>query len=157
MQPIKGYESLYAVTENGEVYSYESRKFLRQSRERNGYMKVKLCKDGVQKTWLVHRLVADAFIPNPCNLPCVNHISENKLDNSVGNLEFCTHAYNNAYGTRIERTYKSVWCNELGKLFQSVKEAAEELSLDRSAIVKVCKGKKKSTHGYTFSYAEVRA
>ena len=157
MRNIKGYEGLYAVTENGEVYSFQSGKFLRQTTDSNGYLKVKLCKDGVRKTHNVHRLVADAFIPNPHNLPCVNHISENKRENSVSNLEYCDHAYNNAYGTRTARTRKKVYCNEVNRLFDSIREAAEALGADASKIVKVCKGKKKSTQGYTFRYVEVAA
>lgn len=155
MLPIKGYEGLYTITENGEVYSLQSGKFLRQSVDRGGYAKVNLSKDGVKKTHLVHKLVAGAFILNPHNLPCVNHISENKTDNRACNLEYCNHAYNNAFGTRTERTYKSVFCHELGKMFDSVGLASKELGVDASKIVKVCKGKLKSTHGYTFSYGEV--
>lgn len=155
MRTIKGYDGLYAVTKSGEVYSYRSGKFLKQTVDSNGYLKVNLCKDGAKKTHLVHRLVAEAFIPNPDNLPCINHVSENKLNNRVENLEYCSHAYNNAYGTRITRIQRAVYCHELNKLFGSIRDAAKELGADASKIVKVCNGKLKSTHGYTFSYGEV--
>ena len=69
-----------------------------------GYLAVVLCENGKRKTFLVHRLVAQAFIPNPNNLPQVNHKDEDKTNNTVENLEYCDQFYNNIYGTRIQRT-----------------------------------------------------
>lgn len=69
----------------------------------NGYKVVILYKDGKKKTYLVHRLVAIAFIPNPNNLPIINHKDENKTNNNVNNLEWCTYEYNNTYGTARKR------------------------------------------------------
>lgn len=66
-----------------------------------GYYQVRLYKNGIKKRPKLHRLVAEAFLPNPNNLPCVNHIDEDKSNNTVNNLEWCTVAYNNTYGNRI--------------------------------------------------------
>ena len=78
-------------------------KQLALSLNRQGYYTISLTKDKKQKNWLVSRLVAIAFIPNPDNLPCVNHKDENSQNNKVENLEWCTRAYNNSYGTICER------------------------------------------------------
>ena len=69
----------------------------------NGYLRVRFTINKKIYRLLVHRLVAQAFIPNPLNLPCVNHKDENKLNNCSNNLEWCNHTYNNNYGTRNER------------------------------------------------------
>ena len=96
---ITGFEGLYRVNKFGEVYSLISNKtlkqFLRGSREDNKYLVVELHKNKIGKTISVHRIVAEAFIPNPDNLPCVNHKDGNKYNNNVDNLEWCTYSMNN--------------------------------------------------------------
>lgn len=105
---VVGYEQFYQVSNKGRVrrkrddFVYKSRTFT------NGYKNVLLYKDGRWhrtggKSELVHRMVAMAFIPNPNNLPQVNHKDENKENNCVENLEWCTQKYNNEYGTAKER------------------------------------------------------
>lgn len=103
MVDIKGYEGLYAVTKDGQIWSYRSNKFLSSHISNSGYMRVHLSKNNVGKNYSVHRLVAEAFISNPKNYPCVNHKDENKLNNNVDNLEWCTNQYNLNYGTLTER------------------------------------------------------
>lgn len=117
---IKGYEGLYQISNFGNVKSLERDKiypngkiqpkkeqFLKPFINGGGYPTVRLCKKSKVKNYTVHRLVATAFIPNPDNLPCVNHKDENKQNNNVENLEWCSVAYNNNYGTRLERVSSS--------------------------------------------------
>lgn len=112
---VKGYEGLYQVSNMGRVRSvarvvtwknqqtksYKSR--MMKIREKNGYRVVSLYKNHKSKDNRVHRLVADAFIENPNNLPFINHIDEDKSNNKVDNLEWCTRQYNNNYGRRNEK------------------------------------------------------
>ena len=98
---IEGYEGRYKVSNKGRVYDNKLDKFI--GYESLGYMCVALCKDKKQKKCRVHRLVAQAFIPNPDNLPGINHKDENKTNNCVENLEWCTVKYNTNYGTSIQR------------------------------------------------------
>lgn len=103
VKPIIGYEGLYEVTSNGLVFSVDrysadgkhlKRKEIKGGKFSNGYEFVCLRKDGVNHNCLKHRLVAEAFIPNPDNLPVVNHKDGNIHNNSVDNLEWCTQRYN---------------------------------------------------------------
>ena len=103
MQDIKGYEGIYAVTEDGQVWSYRRKKFLKPYDTGRGYKKVDLYLKGKREKRYIHRLVAEAFIPNPENKPQVNHKDENKDNNSVGNLEWMTSKENNNYGTAKQR------------------------------------------------------
>lgn len=103
MKDIEGYEGLYAITSCGKVWSYKSKKFLKARYDKDGYISVALRKDGKTKYFFVHRLVAMAYIPNPNNLPEVNHKNEIKSDNNINNLEWCTRKYNANYGTIKER------------------------------------------------------
>lgn len=102
--PIHGFSD-YLIDTNGNVYSTKSKRFLKCT-NRKGYVKVTLCTNGVTKDFSLHRLVASTFIPNPNNLPQVNHIDGNKLNNNVSNLEWCTssqnikHAYDNGIGRK---------------------------------------------------------
>ena len=159
MKDILGYEGLYAITSCGKVWSYRSKKFLKPDKKNSGYLQVGLHKDSEQKKYLVHRLVAEAYLPNPNNLPCVNHKDENKENNALPNLEWCDRSYNINYGNRNKRVSqtlsKPVYCIELNKTFDGAAAAARELGLDSSHITKCCKGKQKTTGGYHWRYQEV--
>lgn len=112
---IQGYEGLYQVNSLGEIKSlshktqnrqgvyYTNNKILKSTLNNKGYLTVKLTKQGKQKGFKIHRLVAIAFIKNELNLPQVNHKDENKENNKVDNLEWCTNKYNANYGTKAKR------------------------------------------------------
>lgn len=117
---VVGYEGLYQVSSLGNIKilgkqvvdcgkggtvrkRYFKSRLMRLQVNAQGYYTVSLTKDRRQHNKLVSRLVAEAFIPNPNNLPCVNHKDENPKNNSVSNLEWCTRAYNNSYGTICQR------------------------------------------------------
>jgi len=125
-KPVLGFEDYYEVSNKGRVKSL-SRKVKSVSHgkviyrntgtgilkggfyggHKSRYLGVVLCAKGLQQQYMIHRLVAEAFIPNPDNLPEVNHKDENKMNNCVDNLEWCTTRYNLNYGTRNERIGKS--------------------------------------------------
>ena len=100
---IPGYEGLYEVSNKGNVRNVRRNTLLRLPKTNKGYIQVVLCKNGIMNGLKVHRLVAQAFIPNPDNLPMVNHKDEDKTNNNVDNLEWCDAKYNSNYGTSIER------------------------------------------------------
>lgn len=103
MKDIQGYEGLYAITSCGRVWSYKSKRFLMPYKNNKGYLLIKLSKNNVRKAYTIHRLVAEAYIPNPENKEQVNHKDENKENNCVNNLEWMTNEENGRYGTRLER------------------------------------------------------
>ena len=174
MKDIKGYEGIYAVTEDGQVWSYIKNKFLRPTGKT--YKGVCLCKDGKHTTYYVHRLVAEAYLPNPNNLPQVNHKDENPTNNHVNNLEWCDRFYNMNYGTVKQRLadmrkgttlsdeYKSaikhtctekygipVICVELNKVYSSIADATRETGF---RWISAClHGRQKTAGGYHWRYA----
>ena len=159
---IEGYEGLYQISNLGRVKSLRNNKarkekILKVKKNTTGYLYLSLYKNNVSKNYLLHRLVAKAFLENPNNYPCINHKDENKENNNINNLEWCTYLYNSRYGTRTERIVKSrlisIYCLETNKCYNSIKQASEKLNLDSSKIVKVLKGRQKQTKGYTFRYA----
>lgn len=160
MRDIKGYEGLYAVTSCGKVWSYRRQKFISPDKDKKGYLHVSLCKDGKRKRHTVHRLVAEAYIPNPEGKAQVNHLNEIKTANYINNLSWATSKENNNYGTRNIRIGKSgekpVYCVELDKVFSSATSAARELGLAANAICGCCKGRYgyKTHGGYHWKYAE---
>lgn len=104
---------MYIATVDGYIYSLYNRnkgepRKLRPTISEGGYCRVRIYVDGKVKRLLIHRAVAEAFIPNPKNYPTVNHKDENPYNNSMDNLEWCTQKYNNNYGTRNERMAKSL-------------------------------------------------
>jgi hypothetical protein len=123
-KPVRGYEGFYVVDQFGRVYGvdrtttvldngriYEKPipgKQMKQSLHTKGYKTVTLTKDGKSKTAFVHRIVAEAFIDNPDNLPMVNHKDEDKTNNFVENLEWCTASYNRTYGKAVEKHAKTL-------------------------------------------------
>ena len=105
-RPIVGFEGLYEVSNTGQVRNCRG-KLLRPGLNHNGYLKCVLCKKGKTKTIYIHRLVAQAFIPNPQDLPQVNHKDEDKTNNSVDNLEWCSSKYNVNYGCAQDKRVKT--------------------------------------------------
>lgn len=97
----------YQVSNFGRIRSLKTYKILKQHSRGNGYMSVNLSHHGKRFNFSIHRLVAEAFIPNPDNLPEVNHKDENKFNNNVTNLEWCDRKYNINYGTAIQRMLES--------------------------------------------------
>lgn len=159
MKDILGYEGLYAVTSCGKVWSYRSQKFLTPKvRKRDGRIEVLLSVNNERKTYFVHRLVAETYIPNPLGLPEVNHKDENPAHNYVGNLEWCDRMYNQHYGTAIERMGKSkskpVYCVELNQEFYGAREAERQTGISHVCIGNCCRGKQKTAGGYHWRYAD---
>lgn len=163
MKEIKDYPG-YFITEDGKVWSSKSNKFL-SFKDVNGYNKVQLYHNKKRKYFFVHRLVAEAFIPNPNNLPYVNHKDENRKNNNVDNLEWCTTKYNNNYGNRIKKMKQALlnkngkeiaMCDiateEIIKTFPSVSEAARYLNKNHSNIIATLKGRQKTCYGYKWRY-----
>lgn len=157
MKDIKGYEGLYAITSCGKVWSYRAQRFLKPSDNGIGYLKVSLKKEGKVEYRFVHRLVAEAYIPNPENKPQVNHKDENKEHNYVNNLEWISHKDNCNHGTRNKRIAEKIstpiYCEELDKVFPSAHEAGRQLGISNSHISDCCRGNRKTCGGYHWRYA----
>lgn len=149
MKDIKEYEGLYAVTSCGRIWSYRSKKFLKNQLDRYGYEYVNLKFQGKCKKEKIHRLVAEAYIPNPDNLPQVNHKDEVRNHNWVGNLEWCSAKYNTLYSQS-----KKVECIETGEIFESITDAANSINRHKGNLSKCLKGKTKTCAGYHWQYAE---
>lgn len=178
---IKGYEGLYQVSNFGRVRSLDrivngnwknpnikrNGKILKINILPSGYCRVLLSKDGKTKLHYVHRLVATAFIPNPNNYPCVNHKDENKQNNCVENLEWCTQKYNNNYRNRQKKIAKK---NTNGKMskpvlqydlqgnfikeWPSIMEIERQLGFDQGYISNCCNGKYKTAYGYIWKFKD---
>lgn len=162
---IPEYEDRYQVSNLGRVRSLKDKhgkyreKILKEYTTIHGYKEVILFKKGSGKHYVIHRLVAKAFIPNPNNLPEVNHKDEDKNNNCVNNLEWCSREYNNNYGTRNKRVSEKmsenmkgntnakrqkIKCITTGEIFESIAEAERKYKVNHSDISKCCKGKRKS-------------
>ena len=159
---IEGYEGLYQVSNLGRVRSLNCRGhkgcigILTPRLDGKGYEMVALYKEGKARNTKVHRLVAQAFIPNPNNYPQVNHKDENKTNNDVKNLEWCTNEYNHNYGTRNERVAKSLSikaiCITTGEIFNSMREACRKYNIHTGSMTECCQGKRKTAGGYKWEY-----
>ena len=147
------------VKGNGGLYKIEE-KILKSIKKRDGYLQINLSKEGKQKTCLIHRLVASTFLDNPNNFFEVNHIDEDKTNNRVDNLEWCSREYNCNYGTRNKRISIPILQFSLdGKLIRkwnSTREVEKELNIAHSQITACCKKRKnyKSAGGFIWRYAD---
>lgn len=158
---IDGYEGLYRISNLGNVSHYTKKSGWTNKKltlGTTGYLKVQLWKNNKSKTVNVHRLVAKAFIDNPSNLPFINHIDEDKTNNKVSNLEWCTHEYNCEYGTAKERSAfkrrKAIICIDTGDIFSCAREASEKYNISRQGIASCCKGDRKTCGGYHWEYIQ---
>ena len=169
---ILGYEGLYQVSNWGRVRSldrwikscYGSKQFIRGKILKlciglSNYLFVSLCKNGKHTNFLVHRLVAEAFLDNPDNLPQVNHKDEDKQNNHYLNLEWCTHEYNINYGTRNEKCSKKLskpvlqytLDGQFVKEWKSIKECGRNGFVSAN-IYKCCNGKRKKHKCFIWRY-----
>lgn len=170
--PIKNYESYYEVSNLGRIRSldrivkngktttrFQKGRVLshRVNTKRFGYCEVSLRVNKVEKRFKVHRLVAEAFIPNIDNKPFVNHIDGNKENNSVSNLEWCTDKENKKHGWGAglytsDHIKKRIICNETKIEYESITDASRNIPCDRRYLQKHLQGEVKSVKGYTYSY-----
>lgn len=174
---IKDYENLYKISNYGRVKSLEritycgnrlKPRILKSSINKYGYECIYLTKYAKTKTLSVHRLVGIAFMPNEKNLPEINHKDENKLNNHVDNLEWCTHKYNSSYGTRvariipktIDKTRTEVDQYTLDgkflKTWYSMNEASRTLGISQQNISKCCYNTRNSAGGYKWCFHRER-
>ena len=159
---IKGYEGKYQVSNYGNVKSLNyhrtgKERLLKPTLQKKGYLYVSLCKP--LKKFKIHRLVAETFIPNPDNLPQVNHKDEDKTNNYVGNLEWCSLLYNINYGNgiiksckkRCKKVYQYTMDWVLVREWESIRECGRN-GFNQGNIVSCCKGERKTHKGYRWKY-----
>ena len=174
---VEGYEGFYQVSNLGRIrsldryvngnhitcdFQFVKGKMLKLKNNRSGYPTVMLRKNGTFKTVLVHRLVAKAFIPNPNNLPYINHKDENPTNSTVTNLEWCTPTYNLKYSDVFERINSSKFrkviqfdmdMNEIRR-WDSLKSAAESIGVAQQNISRCCRGRCYSCGGFKWKYED---
>lgn len=176
---IEGYEGLYMVSNMGKVKSLNygntgQEKNLKLIKDKDCYLQVHLCKNRKLNTFKVHRLVAAAFIPNPENKPCIDHVNTIRDDNRAINLRWCTAKENNNNPiSRKRHINKSPVVGKIGKdnynskkVYQyslddklirkwySMMDVQRELGFSYSAISQCCSGKLKTAYGFVWKYAE---
>lgn len=173
-KPIEG--TYYTVSNFGRVKSLPRNtaheRILKQRLNRDGYYYVNLSINGKTKTYKPHRLVAQMFIPNPNNLPQVNHKDGDKTNNNIDNLEWCDASYNQKHAVKLGLTHpwmkgvKGKNCmfskkiyqydmeNNLIKEWDCMSDVQRELGIPVPHLVRVCKGQRKTTRGYKWSYAK---
>ena len=149
---IQGFEGEYAISNKGNVKNLKSGRILGERYNSMGYKQIKL----KGKYYLIHRLVALAFIDNPNNLPQVNHIDENKKNNNVSNLEWCTALYNinyssHKYSCKINQLTLD---GELVKAWESSMQINRETGYSPGNIINCCRGKYKQAYGYRWQYVD---
>lgn len=166
---IDGYEGLYQVSNHGNVKSVDRHvrqkssngeqvriirgRLLKQRIQNNGYYIVWLCKNGVSKVFTVHRLVANAFIPNLSNKKDVNHKNGVKTDNGVYNLEWCSRSENikHSYNILKHQHWKTkIKCKETNIVYDSIRDASRKLGINASSIGNNIHGRNKSVSNLHF-------
>ncbi len=148
---IEGYEELYQVSNFGRVKSLINNIIMIPNIDNKGYYKIDLRKKGKTTRYSIHRLVAQAFISNPDNLPFINHIDENPSNNHVDNLEWCTPQYNSEYSNSKTISQFDLNGNFIQK-FTNINKVARDLNIPSADISRVCKGKLNTSGGYLWRY-----
>lgn len=175
-KPVPGYEDNYYLDpENMVVVNKKTGRSLKTQRDGAGYAEVQLWKNNKGQHRPLHRLFAEAYIPNPDNLPCINHKDEDPMNYSLDNLEWCTQSYNQKYGTANDRRGPKISAASKGKpkpwvaeqkgkpivaidpfgdrtSYPSAREAGRQLGIDQSHITSVLRGRRRMACGYTFQY-----
>lgn len=174
---VIGYEGKYQVNTKGEIRSLNYGRMnkiclLKPYLGNRGYLSVVLSKGNKTKIKMVHKLVAESFIPNGDNKPFIDHINNIKTDNRVENLRWVTHKENmrNPLTRKrfsesakkrpisenaLKNWQKRIYCKELNKTFDSITQASKELNIPISCICRVCSGNRPHTRGYHFEYVNV--
>ncbi len=157
---VKGYEGLYKVSNFGNVKTIKNNKILKiNTTGEYGY--VALYRDRKKTIKKIHRLVAENFIENPNNYPCVNHKDENKWNNKVDNLEWCTQKYNCNYKNRNKKLSKSKCRFKIKqidlngktiKIWQDIWELRNNTSYNTHVIRQCCQKRCKTSYGYKWEY-----
>ena len=166
-EDIKGYKGYYQVSNKGRIKSLErivksknnsfktqSGKLLKLATDSQGYSIVNLSKKNKQMTRTVHRLVAETFIPNPYNKNQVNHIDENKKNNNIKNLEWCSAQYNTQYslGKKVRQISN---CGKYIKTWASAAEVERQLGINNTSISACCNNIRKTAGGYKWEFTNV--
>ena len=166
---VIGYEGFYQVSNTGKVKSLIKNRILNERKQDNGYVSVMLYKDRCAKFHSIHRIVAEAFLENKDNKPFVNHKDENKRNNHVENLEWCTRKHNMNCGTinkrlsekrghdarRKRKVCQKNMSDNIVACWESIADAARETHTARTSIYQCCRGIHHSANGYKWSYLEV--
>lgn len=142
---------------NGKIFKIKGKGILKNHINKRGYNYVSLSKREKHKKYKVHRLVANAFIPNPGNKPFIDHIDGNKTNNNVNNLRWCTSKENNNNPITKQKIQKRIICKDIGVIFESLVEAEKLLNIRRSSISNVLRGAQKLAGGYNWEYADKKA
>lgn len=168
---VVGFENLYKISNYGRLKSlcsnnnskaYNKDKIRKVFPNGKNYLSCLIYKNFTKYNRRIHRMVAQAFIPNPNNFPQVNHIDGNKWNNKIDNLEWCTnsenqiHVYkNNLEKPGLKRTVKQYDLNgNYIQTFEYISDATKKLNINCSSIISVCKGKRKTAGGYIWKYAD---
>ena len=144
----------YLISKNGQVYSTKTNKIKIPEINQNGYCRIELCNDG-KKKFYIHRLVAEAYIPNPNNYEQVNHIDLNKHNNNMENLEWCNGIMNMQHNAdnKPENSKKVIQLdltdeNKIIGIYNSIKEASEKTNTNSTSIIHCCSGRYKKAGKY---------
>jgi hypothetical protein len=172
MREIKGYEGIYAIDKASTIYNIQTGEIKHPTVGNHGYHSIDLYRNGKRKTLLVHRLMAETFIPNPISKRTVNHKDGNKLNNVLSNLEWATYSENNKHSfDKLGR--KAYMAGRFGKLnhnskpilmyskngdllqrYDSIMDAERNVGILNNSIVNCLKQKSKTAGGYKWRYAQ---
>lgn len=173
-KPVKQFPEVYIVSDDGRVFSKRTQKYLRPNTDKYGYLYYVLCVNGMRRTIKAHRLVADAFIPNPDMKPTVDHINADRKDNRASNLRWATHEeqwlnphaiWQHRIGAKvaadknkgIPSKYRKKICafpidGAEALQFESLSEACRKLNLNQAHVSECANGKRNQVKGYRFCW-----